>query len=296
MQNVGCNMKLATFLKFTFVLLASLNANANLDSNRCVRIFNLEEVSDNFDLDTRAQTKNGDPRYFEVFDYDNFKGKALDKYLKELKGLQQFADNLPDMLAKFMPVSESVKREGFFIANQIVPIIKSYLKKHGVNYSMKSYYENDFQRTAIVIDVVGDSLLNKVAHDIFLQDKTRLVIRPIDLFFPKNGHRTKKYTEIQGELFELEPFFPAYAMSFRMLLHFKNKDFNMNELRNTDPELLKMGSEILVERMKNTNPDEMTDAFRSPEVEIREASQAEYQRQQAEKNRLKIEAARNPKK
>jgi hypothetical protein len=176
-------------------------------------------------------------------------GSELDLFLKSFKNLTQISEKI-EQLHTFIPENDhSISPEAFFVANEMIPHIESYLKVHGVNYRIETYYkshEEKIKRTLIVITDNGNNSLNRLARELSSQElstgeKTTLTIDPIELFY---GY--SHYNEGYGKLFDIDEYTPAYALSFHLVMHSQRKDFKPEFSR--DPELRQMLQEIEFEK------------------------------------------------
>lgn len=279
------NMKFTAI--FVLILMASFNANANL---RCIRLFEAEETFEkNVELET--ETQSGKPRYYTVRNYHYHRKSELNTYLKSIQNLTQFSEKLSE-INSFMPDRTRIPSEAFYIANQMIPLIESYLKSHDVKYRIETFESADETRTRrsmVVIEENSQSKnpLNLIAENLGRQEKILFIVDPIELFY---GY--EHYNQSQGKLFDMDAFTPVYAMSFRLLLHSQRTGFDMQNLLSrglllkTDPELHKLAMEFVKPKVQDGEFADLTG---------RAESQAKTRQEKEAKIQAMIEAARNKK-
>jgi hypothetical protein len=168
----------------------------------------------------------------------------LDTFLKSFKNLTQFSEKIKE-LDTFIPEKDYViPSEAFFVANEIIPLIREFLRIHGVNYKVETIYkshEEKIKRTLLVIEDNGNNSLNELAAMLSKGQHMTLTIDPIELFYGY-GH----YNESQGKVFDIDDYTPAYALSFKLIMESQRKDFKPEYSR--DPELKTIIDEIMIER------------------------------------------------
>lgn len=219
----------------------SFEARAN---SMCSVLFGFEER-----VSPKAENERGNPRYYTVRNYTHHKRSDLAQFLDEIRNLTQFADRMSD-LSTFIRDTTFIPSEAFFVANRMIPLIESFLKDHGVEHRIETHQKSDgvnntIKRSLIVIsEVENNTVLNRLASKLGLEEKQLLVVDPIELFF---GY--EHYNQSQGKSFDIDAYSPAYAISFYLLLHSVRKDFDFSimqakgRLLKTDPDLHHMTME-----------------------------------------------------
>ena len=267
----------APLLFIIISLILSTQAHANL---MCTSLFDKDNFKANI-AELETATQNGKPRYYSVRNYSRFKDHELDTYLKSIKNLTQFSEKLSEV-STFVPDRSDIPSEAFFIANQIIPMIESFLKSHDVNFRIETFERGESKRTLIVITEEGSNNLNTLSKLLSERANTSLTIDPIELFY---GY--EHYNHSRGKFFDIDEFNAAYAMSFYLLLHSQHKNFDFS-IAKTDLELHKLNVELQGDMMTQ----KVEDSLLKIEDEGPQGSQLKYQQEAAANMQKKIDEAR----
>lgn len=230
--------------------------------------------------DLETETQNGKPRYFTVRNYSQFKDHELDTFIKSIKNLTQFSEKLSE-IGTFMPDRSRIPSEAFFVANQIIPLIESFLNSHNVDFRIETYENDGVRRSLIVIAENGPSRLSELSSILSLRGKVALVVDPVELFYGFDH-----YMQSHGKFFDIDAHTPAYSMSFYLLLHSVRKDFSTGSIAKTDAELQKELIEMQIETIERPKAEVKAPEVRDPFVEHR-AKVAAQINEMIEKARIK---------